>query len=291
MEAPAHLEQVVMQHRLVILGEEHHHPEHRAFGARILPLLNQAGITHLALETGSQEPLDLAAQNRQVTPDTDGFTFEPQRAMLLRSAIASGLSIIAFDVDGPDLSWMNAHPDMAGDYRERRMAEHIIERILDQDANARVLVWVGYAHACKISTRNPNFPKMMAQYLWELAGEEPFSIYQLTQGIQPRGVDSVIRHPEPSYRNGRPDWLRTPEKCSVQGRISPIAEYLVQLHLASEGSAGTPVDQLLTTDDGTFELLVPPGEYLLRLWASNERVIEQQPLVVQANIRNLQLSI
>ena len=121
--------------------------------------------------------------------------------------------------------------------------------------------------------------------------EEKIAIYQLTQGIQPRGVDSVIRHPEPTYRNGRPDWLRTPEKCSVQGHISPIAEYLVQLQLASEGSAGTPIDQLLTTDDGTFELLVPPGEYLLRVWASDERVIKQQAMVVQANIQNLQLSI
>ncbi len=45
---------------------------------------------------------------------------------------------------------------------------------------------------------------MMAAWLWELSGEEPFSCYQQTGGLPQRWVDLVIRHPEPIYRSGRP---------------------------------------------------------------------------------------
>ncbi len=160
-EAPALLEQLVREHRLVILGEEHHQSEHRAFGARVLPLLRRAGITHLALETSDQARLDQAMQTRLVTPATDGwFTAEPQRAALLRAAIALHLPIVAFDMDEADLLWMEEHPDESGEYRERRMAEHLIERILQKEPAARVLIWVGYGHTYKHCP--PGLLKMMA---------------------------------------------------------------------------------------------------------------------------------
>lgn len=111
----------------------------------------------------------------------------------------------------------------------------------------------------KTSRGNPK-----AVWLWELVEEEPFSCYQQTGGLPQCWVDLVIRHPEPTYRNGRPAWLRTPDRCVVQGRIVPPASTLVQLHLTQEGSAGTPIDQYLTEEDGAFELLAPKGTYLLR---------------------------
>ena len=64
----------------------------------------------------------------------------------------------------------------------------------------------------KTSRGNPK-----AAWLWELVGEEPFSCYQQTGGLPQCWVDLVIRHPEPTYRNGRPAWLRTPDCCVVQG--------------------------------------------------------------------------
>ena len=148
-------------HRLVILGEEHHQSEHRAFGARVLSLLKRAGITHLALETNDQAHLDQAVRSQTVTPATDGwFTAEPQRAALLRAAIALDLPIVAFDMDEADDAWMEEHPDDSGEYRERRMSEHIIERILQKEPAARVLIWVGYGHAYKYAP--PGLLKMMA---------------------------------------------------------------------------------------------------------------------------------
>jgi hypothetical protein len=265
----------VRAHRLVILGEEHHQSEHRAFGARVLSLLKRAGITHLALETNDQAHLDQAVRSQTVTPATDGwFTAEPQRAALLRAAIALDLPIVAFDMDEADDAWMEEHPDDSGEYRERRMAEHIIERILQKEPAARVLIWVGYGHAYKYSP--PGLFKMIAAWLWELSGEEPFSCYQQTGGLPQPWVDLIIRHPEPTYRNGRPAWLRTPDSCVVQGRLVPPASALVQLHLAQEGPAGTPIDQYLTDEDGAFELLAPQGTYLLRWRSPAARVIGER---------------
>jgi len=278
----------VRAHRLVILGEEHHQSEHRAFGARVLPLLKRTGITHLAFETSDQTHLDQAIKARAVTPATDGwFTSEPQRAALLRAAIALHLPIVAFDMDEADHAWMQAHPDESGEFRERRMAEHIIERILQQEPAARVLIWVGYGHAYKYCP--PGGLKMMAAWLWELSGEEPFSCYQQTGGLPQRWVDLVIRHPEPSYHNGRPAWLRTPDRCVLQGRIVPPASSLVQLHLTQEGSAGTPVDQYLTDEDGAFELLAPQGAYLLRWWSPAGQVIGGCPLTLRTEICQIDL--
>jgi hypothetical protein len=284
--AAARLGQVVPERRILILGEEHPQPEHRLLGARLLPHLRAAGITHLALETGAQAPLDEARRTGRVTPTTDGFSFEPQRAGLLRAALGADLPIVAFDLDREDSAWLQAHPE--ADLfieRERRMAEHITERILRPEPAARVLVWVGHGHGQKGTP-----VKMMAQYLWELAGEEPYAVYQLTGPGNRPGVDLLIRHPQPSYTRQRPDWLRQADRHAIAGRIQPPGACLVQLHLAAEGAAGTPVDQLLTDADGGFELLVPAGDYLLRLWsATDERLTHTRPLTVNGSIADLRL--
>ncbi len=133
---------------------------------------------------------------------------------------------------------------------------------------------------CATKCRSPGGLKMMAAWLWKLSGEEPFSCYQQTAGLPLPWVDLVIRHPEPTYRNGRPAWLRTPDRCVVQGRIVPPASSFIQLHLAQEGPAGTPVDQYLTKEDGAFELLAPQGAYLWRWWSPDERVIGERPVTL-----------
>ena len=281
-EALEILPAAVAEHRVIIVGEEHHHPEHRAFGARLLGRLRTAGVTHLALETGEQARLDAARQSGRVTPTTDGFSFEPQRAGLLRSALALDLPIVAFDLDAEDATWAQSHPENVMAFRERRMAEHLVDRILGPEPAARAVVWVGYGHAQKIDLGL----KMMALHLWEITGEEPFCAYQLSsEGSRP-GVDVVIRHPPPRYEHGRPDWLRV-DGHSVCGVLEPPGECLVQLLPSTEGPASTPTDQLLTEADGAFELLVPEGDYLLRVWRGEGRPGTTEHLAVTRPIEGL----
>src|SRR5260370_23310955 len=132
---------------------------------------------------------------------------------------------------------------------------------------------------------------MMAAWLWELSGEEPFSCYQQTGGLPQCWVGLVIRHHEPTYHNGRPAWLLTPDRCAVQGRVVPPASSLVQLHLAQEGPAGTPVDQYLTGEDGAFELLAPKGADLLRWWSPDGWVMGERSLTLHTEGCQIDLSL
>jgi hypothetical protein len=285
-EAVAVLLQTAQVRRVVILAEEHMSPEHRAFGARLLPAFQAAGVTHLAIETGPQASLDEARNSRRVSPTTDGFSYEPQRAALLRAALALDLPIVAFDVDGDEAVWMHDHPDQAMAFREQRMAEHLVERVLRPDPTARVLIWVGHGHAQKVDMG----VKMMALHLWHMTGEEPFSAYQLTGPGRRPGVDLLIRHSEPRYEHGRPDWLRI-HRHRVQGVVEPPGEHLVQLHAAGEGPSSTPVDQLLTGPDGQFELLVPPGDYLLRVCSRERDAPETRQITVTRSLSDLHISV
>jgi hypothetical protein len=267
--APCVLAIAIQDRHVLILAEEHHHPEHRAFGARILPLQRRAGVTHLALEAGYQAPLDRARVEKRVRPDTDGFAYEPQRAALLRAALSLELPIVAFDMDSHDAEWLFQHLDEMIRLREQRMAEHIVERILEPAPAARVLVWVGQGHGQKVSRGL----KTMAMHLWGLTGEEPFSAYQVSGDGSRPGVDLLIRHPEPKSEQGRPDWLRI-ERHSVNGVVTGVGECLVQLLLLSEGADSTPVDQCMTESCGQFELLAPDGEYLMRVWTAPGNLLD-----------------
>lgn len=109
--------------------------------------LKEAGVTHLALETVNQQSLDEARASGVVEPSTEGFAFEPRRAALLRTALAAGLPVVAFDVAGEEVRWMQYHPQGSMAYREEAMARHIRERILEGQPGAKVLVWVGMGHA------------------------------------------------------------------------------------------------------------------------------------------------
>jgi len=105
-------------------------------------------------------------------------------------------------------------------------------------------------------------------------------LQNLSGGLPQRWVDLVICHPEPTYHNGHPAWLRTPDHCVVQGRIVPPASSPVQLRLAQEGFTGTPVDQYLIDEDGAFELLAPKRAYLLRWWSPDGQVIREHPVTL-----------
>jgi hypothetical protein len=205
---------------------------------------------------------------------------------LLRSALRLDLPIVAFDVDGGDLRWMQTHPQDAMAFRERRMAEHIVDRILAPYPDARVLVWVGHGHAQKLDMG----VKMMALHLWDMGGDEPFSAYQLTGAGSRPGIDLLIRHPVPTYLRGRPDWLRR-GRHAVRGVVQSPGACLVQLQPAAEGSSSTPTDQLLTEDDGRFELLVPPDDYLLRVWTGAGQVSTPRPLAVTGDLDGLRVEV
>jgi hypothetical protein len=106
-----------------------------------------------------------------------------------------GLPIVAFDMDANNGERLLDHPgDMQ--LRERRMAEHIAERVLHPEPAARVLIWVGHQHGQKIERGL----KMMAMHLWEITAEEP--VLRISDDWCRQRRDTTLRH-ACGYRPGR----------------------------------------------------------------------------------------
>jgi hypothetical protein len=140
----------VKEHQIVILNETHYQPEHRAFGARLISRLQALGVRYFALETDAQAPLDAAMQTGRVRLDTDPYSWEPQRAELLRAVLRAGMKLVAFDLHTPEeQAALRRDPIGAIPIREAAMARSIDEQILQRDHAAKVLIWVGMGHACK----------------------------------------------------------------------------------------------------------------------------------------------
>jgi hypothetical protein len=188
-------EQVVLQavqaHPIVILNEMHHQVEHRAFGARLIPQLRAMGVETLAWETPRQPTLDEAMETGRVMRRTGGYSFEPQCAELLRAAVRTGMKLVAIDFLTPEEEEeQRREPERGGAIRETAMARHIDELILQRNPGAKLLVWVGGDHACKV----PWFSKeWMALRLWRRTGIEPFSIFQLSDSGELGNDDGIYR--------------------------------------------------------------------------------------------------
>jgi hypothetical protein len=170
-------------HRVVILNEAHHQPEGRALGARIVPRLPALGVKYFALETGNQEPLDEAVKTGKVTTVTDPYSWDPQRAALLRAVLSSGLKPVAIDIHANESTRMPV--DAAGrlDFRENAMARHL-QRILEKEPDAKILVWVGFSHALKTPQGKAGTLWMAARF-WKNTGVEPYCIYQMSDAGEP----------------------------------------------------------------------------------------------------------
>lgn len=167
----------VKEHQVVILNEAHHQPEHRAFGARLMPRLAALGVKFVAIESGDQESLDAAAKSGQVKTDTDIYSWDPQRAALLRASIRAGIKLVAIDVLPKDQGGMQRESDRIA-FRETAMARQLQE-LVDRAHGAKVLVWVGFSHALKTPQGKRGIEWMAARF-WKATKIEPYSIYQMS---------------------------------------------------------------------------------------------------------------
>ncbi len=161
--------------QVLMFNEEHWRPEHRAFGALMLPKLRHLGFRYLALEDRDQPPLDEAMRTGRVTVRTDPYCYDPQRANLLRSALQSGMKIVAFDVSDPaELAEMQRDP-LIGPRREDWMARNIQQRILERDPAAKIVIWVGMGHIAKkpLDVQGKSI-EFMALRFWKRTGINPY---------------------------------------------------------------------------------------------------------------------
>ena len=285
------------QEQIIILNEAHHKPRHRLFVRRLLQGLYDNGYRYFGLETLSNNLKDDMAllgdtllQKRGYPINsyiTGTYTTEPQMANLIREAIEIGFTLFAYERTAK------------GD-REKFQAENIKRKILDQDPEAKILIHCGWYHALESENRDK---KWMAQYLREITGINPFTIYQdllierhcmpespffslmhadkptifvNEQGEAYNGkanfdkFDVLLYHPRTSYIYNRPNWLFDLEehRSYSVNRKQILVDYpcMIKAYKTTDSSDATPVDIIEVESQWDFTALVlTPGAYRLEI--------------------------
>lgn len=270
------IEELLNNHTLVILNESHSRPRHRVFIGEVIERLRASGFTHYAAETLSIEG---AARASGQTIASDGwYTHDPVHARMLEDIRSSGMVLVAYEQredqgrgeEGPSIEESMAR-------REEAQAVNLIEAVLGAAPETRMVVHVGYSHAEEV----PFHMAYMAARLKEKTGIDPLTLdltkcapgggeAALTDKFSrrgepaPMGTDLVVRLPEITFTQGRPDYRR------VQGaRGVPVPEALkpvsgivmIEARQTGEGDDVVPADRLLLQPGEEIPLILPPGEY------------------------------
>jgi len=304
--------------RIVMINEAHHVPLHRVFTLSLLAGLYKQGYRYLGAETLSEGDQGLAKRGYPVTSLTDYtsnsgyYTAEPQYGNLIREALRLGFTVFAYD----------AFPDVPpADFARQREVQQArnIQKILQTDPTAKILIHAGYDHIREDSLGG-SWGKAMAGRVKEFTGIDPFTInqeklseksapsfenpyYKLVHASEasvfqnkegqvfagPPGTslfDVRVYHPPTHYQYGRPNWLllngRRKSRIVNQRDNSLAYPCLVFAYRKEEDSrfaVAADIIELRTPQDRTA-LILDPGRYLLRFQASNGTT-KQMPLRIK----------
>jgi hypothetical protein len=177
--------------RVVILNEAHHVPMHRAFAMRLAAALRKIGYTYLACETFSGDDVDVSGPAPgQVNAVTGVFTRESTFANFVNAALADGWKPVAYDVTAPPKPGLDVMERMRA--REQTEADNLVARIFAKDKNARVFIYVGYAHGFKSVPGATGDIDWMAERLHRATGLDILSIDQTVFYAHP---ERAAEHP------------------------------------------------------------------------------------------------
>ncbi len=178
--------------RVIMINELHHVPMHRAFAARMLPILYKKGFRYLAVEAVAETDTQLNERGYPIY-DTGGYTDEPIFGDMLRTALKLGFKIVPYEhrtqikcVPPAD------NPYFCQNERERGQAQNIYERILREQPAAKIFVYAGGGHIQE--SRDQHFSPM-ATHFKDISGVNPFTVDQIMMMEFSTPVDE-----EPEYR-------------------------------------------------------------------------------------------
>ena len=232
-------------HQMVIVNERHHVSSDRLFTLALLEPLAELGFRYLAVE--AVWPGADINQRGYPTGNTGYYINDVVYAEMLRAALSLGYEIVWYEIEKHQKNTPDSRSQQAR--RDYWQARNLIERTLDKDSDAQVLVHCGWGHVRERVT--PDF-RPMASYVRELAGIDPLTISQtrLSErselGYEHRwraearrigliesdpvvllqsndnlleldtGVDVHVLSPRTRFRDGRPAWME------IYGRRSAV---------------------------------------------------------------------
>lgn len=294
--------------RIVILNEAHDMPRDRAFALELARALRPLGFDILAAEAlsngagaGAVPPVEQLARDGFPRLGTGFYTLDPVFGDFLRQALALGYRPVAYEsVNDGRVSGREER--IAA--REQEQAENLA-RIVRDNPEARLLVFVGYSHAIEapVEIGGGRTREWMASRLKRLTGIDPLTVDQtvfdeanpldvahrnliskrigrrpgvlylegrpLIEGRAAGAHDLQVVHPPLRLRRGRPDWMwrigRRP--VAVPSRLLPRqGRRLIQAFVAGEPGDAIPLDQIVVEAGRAAPPLMVPRDTRIR-WA------------------------
>ena len=294
--AVAYIAEASKATQIVIINEAHHNSAHRVFTTSLLQELYNTGYRNLGLEAlGNGKDLDPSLMDRGHPVQKTGFyTKDPQFGNMIRTAIAIGYSVFAYEQTS----------NVNGKEREIEQAKNITKHI-DQKPNEKFLIHCGFAHV--LEGEYPRWEKTMAGRIKEYTGLDPLTIDQtiyserstpelnkpflnalevketavlLDKDNKPyryeRGAtwaDIAVFHPNTTYIDNRPNWLFSNGNKNVSVNLEDIdIEFPVMVLAFKESediNTAIPVDIAevaraadscnLALEEGTYQMVVTNG--------------------------------
>jgi hypothetical protein len=241
---------------IVMINEAHDKPQTRAFVTSLLKELKEAGVTHLAMETFSEN-----GNFTSLDATTGYYTPEPSSGEIVREALSLGYKLVPYE----DYDLMNHTPSQRDSIQAKKLYDGIKKT---NGGIEKTLVVAGYAHIAEsfkatLITMAMNFKKISGidpltidqVKLIENKDHAPYPYnkvleYAVNNGkvlaftvknmkafnIDTNAYDMCLYHPKTIYIHNRPSWLiNLKEKqffsVAIPESLKPV---LVQAYLATE---------------------------------------------------------
>lgn len=285
---------VVGDHRVVIINEDHSVSRDRQLIAELLAPLQKAGFTHYAAETFPPTIAD--KQSDKAIVGMGYYSNEPLFGQLITRAISSGYTLVAYEQTeaqrGPeDMTWQEKIP-----LRETAQSENLAAVLKTMAPEEKILVHVGHSHVAEKPIPNrdgTDATDWMALRLKAITGLDPLTISQTacsTTGPEPylsserqnasggdMGLftDYAIAHPPIRIEQGRPSWLtqNRAERVNIPPSLRDETQTLLyEVRRLDHPDAAVPTDRLLLSpDDADIPLILPKGNYRIEAFSKDGR--------------------
>lgn len=273
---------------IVIINESHARSEHRGFTAEVVRRLRPLGYNTLAVEALANPypdtperywPSFLRQPNLPYLEDEDGYYLsEAAFGRLGRLAKIMQYRLLPYEARHRKGEETLSQDEQIA-LREERQANNLSTFLRDHP-DAKLIVHVGYSHAVEVP--RPTGQRWMAARLKNKIGIDPLTISQTTcrgggpslrlaelPADQPAGsFDLVVDHPEARFEEKRPLWRKQAgdQVVPIPASLYPSVGWrVIEARPVGESAASVPMDRVAIRPGEDAALMLPPGQYALRI--------------------------
>jgi hypothetical protein len=285
--------------QIVIINEAHDMPWHREMTLSLLEPLWDQGYRYLAAEAFSEQVHDYP-EEAFGRLSAGYYTVDPVFGELIRAAKRLGYELVPYEAPIPPESVRDGPRSERIAFREEAQANQLMERVFARDAEAKVIVHVGYSHATEVPIPSLDGSTMswMATRLKEKSDIDPLTIdqtYCRSPGADlelarptdqmPFGTfDLAIAYPDVSVDRGRATWRLSAGKQLVdvpEESIPNDGRAILEVRHANESDRAIPVDRLLMHAGESIPLVLPEGRFRLTVLEEVTGEVKEFQVVVE----------